>query len=67
MALKEAARGKTVITIAHRLESAPSADRIYLLTGGTIAERGTHAELLKLCGAYASLWREYNSAANEKS
>jgi len=66
MALKEVTRGKTVITIAHRLESAASADRIYLLADGRIVESGSHGELLKRGGTYASLWKEYNKAANYK-
>lgn len=63
-ALTEITRDKTVITIAHRLESAPTADRIYMLGNGRIIEAGTHNELLTLGTQYASLWKEYNRAAN---
>jgi len=65
-ALAEVTKGKTVITIAHRLEGMPSADRVYLLSEGIVVEAGTHDELLRRGGAYAALWREYNRAANYK-
>jgi len=65
-ALAEVTKGKTVITIAHRLEGMPSADRVYLLSEGSVVEAGTHDELLRRGGAYAALWREYNRAANYK-
>ncbi|MGO2721752.1 MAG: ABC transporter ATP-binding protein, partial [Brachybacterium tyrofermentans] len=40
------ARGRTTITIAHRLSTAERADRIMVLDGGDLAEHGTHAELV---------------------
>lgn len=65
-ALVEVTKGKTVITIAHRLESAPNADKICLLEKGRIVEIGPHCELLAKGTAYASLWNEYGRAANYK-
>lgn len=65
-ALAEVTRGKTVVTIAHRLDNAPNADRICLLEKGQIVETGTHNELLTLGARYASLWKEYSRAANYK-
>jgi len=65
-ALAEVTRGKTVVTIAHRLENARDADRIYVLAAGRIAEEGTHAELTASGGRYAALWEEYGKAANWK-
>ncbi|GAB3595986.1 ABC transporter ATP-binding protein [Microbacterium tumbae] len=50
------ARGRTAVTIAHRLEQARSADRIIVMDAGRIVEQGTHAELLSAGGAYARLW-----------
>ena len=47
--------GRTVIIIAHRLQTVKSADDIIVLEKGKIAERGTHKQLLKLWGKYAGM------------
>ena len=49
-------QGKTVIAIAHRLSTIARMDRLVVLENGTIAESGTHAELLAHRGLYARLW-----------
>ncbi|NUT55469.1 MAG: ABC transporter ATP-binding protein [Thermoleophilia bacterium] len=54
-ALEELAQGRTTIVIAHRLSTVRDADQIVVLDRGTIAERGTHEELLSLGGRYAEL------------
>lgn len=56
-ALKEAARGRTTIAVAHRLSTISSADLILVFNEGEIAEQGTHDQLIVANGIYASLWR----------
>ncbi|MCZ7437100.1 ABC transporter ATP-binding protein [Micromonospora sp. WMMC241] len=54
-ALDELARGRTVVTIAHRLSTVRDADRIAVLDHGRIVESGTHHTLLDHQGRYATL------------
>ena len=51
-ALSELTRGKTVIVIAHRLATIEHADQILVVDDGTIAEAGTHEELIRQEGRY---------------
>ena len=65
-ALTETIRGLSASThltviVAHRLSTVAHADRIHVLSGGAIAESGTHDELLGLNGLYAALWKEQSS------
>lgn len=51
---------RTVISIAHRLQTARDADRVAVMESGRIVELGTHDELVGAGGAYAALWRSWN-------
>lgn len=51
------ARGRTVFVIAHRLSALRMADRIVAIERGRIVEDGTHDELIKRGGRYATLYR----------
>lgn len=55
-ALDNLMKNRTVIVIAHRLSTIKNADKIVVVNDGNIVEQGTHEELLKLKGAYASLY-----------
>ncbi|MCH5194143.1 MAG: ABC transporter ATP-binding protein [Oscillospiraceae bacterium] len=50
------AENQAVILISHRLSTTKDADRIILLRNGSIAESGTHAELIEMDGIYAQMW-----------
>ena len=52
-------RGKTVISIAHRLHTVRDADRILVLDGGAVAEEGRHEELLAQRGLYHQFMQNY--------
>jgi ATP-binding cassette, subfamily B, bacterial MsbA len=56
-ALAELLRHRTTFVIAHRLSTVEQADRILVLNAGTLAESGTHAQLLAHGGLYAQLHR----------
>jgi len=62
-ALERAAEGRTTITIAHRLTTLRFADRIIVLDGGRILEEGTHLELMRRRGRYASFFDLHSGAA----
>jgi ATP-binding cassette subfamily B protein len=56
--LRSVAKGRTVISVTHRLSTTADADHIFVFDGGRIVEQGSHFELLAGEGVYASLWRK---------
>ena len=59
-------RGRTVITIAHRLNTIFRVDQIIVLDAGKVAERGTYEELLAAGGRYARLYEQQQRAARNR-
>ena len=59
--LKLLAKGRTTLTIAHRLTTIKNADIILVLTDDGIVERGSHDELMKNNGMYSSLYKLYSA------
>jgi ATP-binding cassette subfamily B protein len=56
--IERAAKGRTVLSVTHRLASAVNADRIFFLDKGRVVEQGSHTELLMIGGAYARMWHK---------
>ncbi|WP_169914681.1 ABC transporter ATP-binding protein [Rhodococcoides yunnanense] len=60
-ALLRLTKGRTTVTIAHRMITAENADRILLFEDGKLAEQGTHEALVASEGRYASMFRAWTS------
>ncbi|MDD2878416.1 MAG: ABC transporter ATP-binding protein/permease [Acidiphilium sp.] len=63
VSLRQVARDRTTLVIAHRLSTVIDADEILVLRDGAIAERGTHAALLAADGVYATMWAAQSEMA----
>src|SRR5476649_1643384 len=64
--LKEIARSRTTLVIAHRLSTVADAQQILVLDHGRIVERGTHQSLLALDGMYAQMWLRQQARVDEE-
>ena len=56
------AEGRTTILVAHRLQTARSADRVIVVDGGRVVEQGTHDDLVARGGRYAGMWEAFAEA-----
>ena len=65
--LHEVLRGRTALIISHRFSTVRTADRIYVLDHGRVAEHGSHDELMALGGQYAELFNLQASAYSMES
>ncbi|SDZ11432.1 ABC transporter ATP-binding protein [Tindallia californiensis] len=65
-AFRKLTEGKTVLMIAHRLNSVISADKILVMKEGKIVEQGNHQTLLKKENVYSTMWEEYQKAVDWK-
>lgn len=65
-ALKTLLADKTVIMIAHRMQTVRDADMICVISDGEIIEKGNHSELMKLSGTYKGMVEEYDKAVSWK-
>ncbi len=63
--LKEIAKSRTTLVIAHRLSTVADAEQILVLDHGKIVERGTHQGLLAANGLYAQMWERQQARADE--
>lgn len=61
------ARGRTVITIAHRLSTVRDCDRIIVLHQGAIVEQGSHQQLLTHGKQYKQLWQLQQELKQEET
>ncbi|MDH2428567.1 ABC transporter ATP-binding protein [Sphaerisporangium sp. TRM90804] len=63
-ALESVTRGRTSVTIAHRLSTAEAADEVLVFEHGRVVQRGPHDRLVRQEGVYADLYASWTSAAH---
>jgi ATP-binding cassette subfamily B protein len=62
-ALERLTENRSVVVVAHRLSTAARADRVAVVDDGVLAELGTHAELIRREGRYASLYASWSASS----
>ena len=62
-AISRLVRGKTLIVVAHRLNTIQNADQILVIDQGRLAACGRQEELLNTCPLYRTMWEQYQSTA----
>lgn len=65
-ALSATLAGRTVVAIAHRLQTARDADHIVVMDAGRVTETGTHQDLLAQSGPYAQLWDSWSGSPSPR-
>ena len=64
--LEKLCRGRTTIMIAHRLSTLRDCEKLYVIEHGSVAESGTHAQLIRQKGIYFKLYTlQYEALKNE--
>lgn len=64
-AISKLIKGKTLIIVAHRLNTIRSADQILVVADGEIVGKGTQNELLNSCPLYQKMWSDYSGSSSE--
>lgn len=64
-AISKLVAGKTLVVVAHRLNTIRNADQILVVANGNIAGRGTQEELLRECPIYQKMWQDYAGTIEE--
>ncbi|MGL6200016.1 MAG: ABC transporter ATP-binding protein [Lachnospiraceae bacterium] len=65
-AIQELTRGKTLISIAHRLTTVRDANQILVIDEGEIVQQGTHGQLIEQDGIYRRFWKQREAASGWK-
>ena len=66
-AISKLISGKTLIVVAHRLNTIRNADQILVVADGKIAGCGTQNELLENCPLYKKMWENYSDTVTSKT
>lgn len=66
LAIKELTKGKTLISIAHRLTTVRDAEQILVIDKGRVVQKGTHHELMSCEGIYRRFWKQREAAIGWK-
>lgn len=66
-ALNELTRGRTVVTIAHRMSTAEAADRVMVFDGGRLVQDGSHTDLVATEGVYRTLYDSWQRGTAKRT